>query len=613
MKGFTGKILHVDLTHSSFEIEEPDEIFYRQYLGGSSFVAYYLLKLIPNDADPLGPENVLVFAGGPFTGVGVTGGGRNAVGALSPLSGGFGEAEAGGFFGNEMRRAGFDAIVIKGKAEKPVYLWIKDDNIEFRSAEKIWGKTTKDCQEILCEELGDKRIRFSSIGQGGENLVRYACIMNDISHAAGRTGLGAVMGSKNLKTIAIRGSSAVEVADRETMREHNQWMATFWKERMGGLHEHGSAGNVPMLQHIGALPTRNHTQNRFEGFESISGQKMTETILESREGCYACPIRCKRRVKITEGEYKLDSDYGGPEYETVGAFGSNCGVDDLEAISKANEICNAYGMDTISAGSIIAFVMDCYESGIIPPEDTSGLDLKFGNAQAMVRLTEMIGKREGFGDLLADGPQAVIEKYGAEAEKKFVGVKNQSMPMHEGRVRHGFALGYAMSPTGADHMHNFWDMALAMEPISEDMRGMGNYTTVPGTVLNDKKVRAYTYGAAWSWISNIIGCCMYIPWPKERVIGLINAITGWNTNMFEMMESCKRMLTMARLVNVRHGLDSSDDELPAPYYQDIDVYPGVNKDDFLTGRSLYYSLMGWDQETGVPSEVTLVDLDLTWA
>jgi len=612
MKAYTGKILHVDLTHLSVEVEEPDEIFYRRYVGGSSFIAYYLLKLLPKNADPLGPENVLVFAGGPFTGVGIIGGGRNAVGAKSPLTGGFGEAEAGGYFGAEMRRAGYDAIVIKGKSEKPVYLWINNGEVEIRPADKVWGKSTKECQEIICEELNDQHIKFSTIGPAGENLVLYACIMNDLSHAAGRTGLGAVMGSKNLKTIAVRGRTAVEVSDRDTMKKHNQWMASFWKERVYNLHEHGSAGNIPMLQKFGVLPTRNHTQNVFEGAESVSGQKMTETILEDRDGCYACPVRCKRRVKITEGEFKVDSDYGGPEYETVCAFGPNCGVDNLKAISKANEICNAYGMDTISAGSIVAFVMDCYESGLISQEDTGGLDLKFGNAEVMVRLTEMIAKREGFGDLLADGPQAVIAKFGPEAKMKFMGVKNQALPLHESRVRHGHALGYAMSPTGADHMHNFWDMAMAMDPISEEMRGMGNYAPVQGTVLNNQKVRAYTYGSAWTWIFNIICCCMYIPWSKDRLIELINAITGWKTNMFELMTTCKRMVTMSRLFNINQGLSSSDDVLPDRYFESIGSYPGVDKDDFYTGRSLYYGLMGWDQEEGIPLEYTLVDLDLTW-
>jgi aldehyde:ferredoxin oxidoreductase len=420
------------------------------------------------------------------------------------------------------------------------------------------------------------------------------------------------MGSKNLKAIAVRGRKVVEVADRDAMKSHNQWMVSHWRDQLGQLHEHGSAGNVPILQQIGALPTRNHTENMFEGASSVSGQVMTETILESREGCFSCPVRCKRRVKIEQGAYKVDSDYGGPEYETVGAFGPNCGVDNLEAISKANEICNAYGIDTISAGSMIAFAMDCFENKIIDKDDTGGLVLNFGDAQVMVQLTEMIARREGFGDLLADGPQAFIDKYGPEARKKFVGVKNQALPMHESRVRHGHALGYAMSPTGADHMHNFWDVAMAMDPVSEDMQAMGDYQSAKETVLNERKVRAYTYGSSWSWIFNIIGCCMYIPWPKERMVNLINAITGWNTNMFELLLTCKRMVTMARLFNLSQGLGKNDDELPEIYYEDIGKYPGINRGDFTAGRELFYSLMGWDQENGIPLDHTLVDLDLKW-
>lgn len=611
MNGFTGRILHVDLNSSTTSVEEPDELFYRKYLGGSGIVGYYLLHEVPESVDPLGPDNVLVFAGGVLTGVSITGSGRNAVGAISPLTGGFGEAEVGGFFGAEMRRAGYDAIVIKGAARKPVYLWINNGEVEIKHADRLWGKSTKDCQEILKTELGDGRIRISAIGPGGENLVRYACIVNDLKHVAGRTGLGAVMGSKKLKAIAVRGKIQISTANREKILEHNKWMSSFWKERVSGLHEHGSAGNVLMLQKFGALPTRNHTENAFEGAEKVSGQAMTETILEAREGCFACPVKCKRRVKISEGAYQLDSDYGGPEYETVGAFGPNCGVDNLEAIAKANESCNAYGLDTISTGSIIALAMDCYRSGIISDEDTGGLQVEFGNAGVMVQLTEMIANRRGFGDLLADGPEALIGKFGPEVQKRFVGVKNQALPMHESRVRHGHAMGYALSPTGADHMHNFWDMAMAMDPVSEDLQGMGTYSSVKGTVLNDQKVRAYAYGSTWSWIHNMICCCMYIPWPKDRLIDIINSITGWKTNMFELMITCRRMVTVARMINLRQGLGRSDDELPEIYYKNIGPYPGVNKDDFDAGRALYYGLMGWDSNEGIPLESTLVDLDLT--
>ena len=613
MNGYTGKILHINLSTKEISIEEPDPVFYRRYLGGSGFVGYYLLKETPKGTDPLGPENILVFAGGTFTGVPIAGAGRSVVGAKSPLTGGYGEAEAGGFFGAELRKAGFDAAIIKGKASEPVYLWVHDGEVEIRSAEKIWGTTTKDCQTIIREELGDENIRISMIGPGGEKMVRFACIINDVKHAAGRTGLGAVMGSKNLKAIAVRGKGTISLVDKEIVRKNAKWMAENWRNFIFPLHEHGSAGNLPLLQHIGALPTHNHSKNRFEGASEISGQKMTETILVGREGCYACPVHCKRKVSIIDGDYPVDSAYGGPEYETIGSFGSNCDVANLKAISKAHELCNAYSLDTISTGGMISLAMECYEKGIITCEDTGGLDLSFGNERTMVELTRQICERDGFGDLLAEGPAAFIEKFGEQTRDFSVDVKNSALPMHESRVRHAHAFGYALSPTGADHMHNFWDHSMASSPVSEDMQGMGVYESASGTMLNHQKIRAYAYGSTWSWIHNIICNCMYIPWPKEKLIELINTITGWKTTYWELMKTCERTVTLARVFNMREGLGRNDDCLPTRYYESIDIYPGVDRLAFEDSLSAYYGIMGWDENTGLPTRGKLIELDIEWA
>ena len=622
MNGYTGNILKVDLTAGTLHTEHPPEDFYRRYLGGNGFVAYYLLKEVPVGTDPLGPDNVLVFAGGPMTGVPIGGAGRSAMGAKSPLTGGYGEADVGGFFGAEMRRAGFDAIVVTGRAAAPVYLWVHDGVdaahpvAEIRPAEHLWGKTTLDCQQAVRKELGDPRVRLAAIGPGGEKLVRYACVMNDTKHAAGRTGLGAVMGSKNLKCVVARGKTAVPVADADGVKEQARWMVEHWREKSLRMHELGTNGGVLGLNVTGRLPTRNFQDGQFEGAEQISGETMRDTILIDRGSCFACPIRCKRVVEVDDNTYKVNPEYGGPEYETVGAFGSNCGVDDLRAIAKANELCNAYSLDTIATGMAVSFAMECYENGLLTAEDTGGLELGFGNADAMVALTRMICEREGLGDLLAEGPTRAAAQIGKGADAYVLDVKKQPFPMHECRARHGQALGYALSPTGADHIHNMWDESLANEPLGESWQNWGVYVPVPTTELNAHKVRAYVATANWRWFRNSVGCCAFLPWSQDQYVQIARAITGWETNVYEMLKWGERGVTMARAFNMREGLTRADDVLPPRMQQshvsrtlnEVPVDPQVLDD----AVGLYYGMMGWDPQTGTPTEAKLHELDVAW-
>ncbi|HNT75032.1 MAG TPA: aldehyde ferredoxin oxidoreductase family protein [Anaerolineae bacterium] len=616
MNGYTGKILKVDLTTGKIEIEEPTELFYRRYLGGAGIIGYYLLKDIPKGADPLGPDNVLVMAGGAMTGLPIAGGGRNAVGAKSPLSGGYGEADAGGFFGAELRRAGFDAVVVRGKAEQPVYLWIHDGEVEIRPASHLWGMTTLACQEAVRAELGEKQARLAMIGPGGEKLVRYACIINDLKHAAGRTGMGAVMGSKNLKCIAARGKASVPVADPDAFKALAKSMVDTWKDKAWNMHLLGTDGGLTGLSARGALPTRNFQDGQFAGAEKIGGEAMRDTILVDTGGCFACPVHCKRVVKVDDSDYQVDPLYGGPEYETVGAFGSNCGVDDLRAVAKANELCNAYGVDTITAGMAVSFAMECFENGLLTLADTGGLDLRFGNAAAMVDLTRMICVREGLGDLLAEGPTRAAQVIGQGAEQFVIDVKKQPFPMHECRTRHGQALGYAVSPTGADHMHNFWDEGLAREPLGEGFLGLGVYEATPKTELNAHKVRAYTFDVNLRWVHNQIGCCMFIPWSRDEIINILQTVTGWKVNLWELMKAGERCVTLARAFNMREGLTRADDVLP-PRMRLPHVSGGLNEKPVLPevldeAVTLFYGMMGWDPQTGVPTPAKLHELDIAW-
>ena len=530
--GFHNKILRVDLSKRQVSTEEPGENFFRTYFGGWGLIAYYLLKEVKPGADPLGPDNVLVFANGPVTGAHVPGSGRNAVGAKSPLTGGFGEADVGGFWGAELKRASWDGIVITGQAEEPVYLWIEDDQVEIRDGANLWGRCAKTAkvEMVLKEELGDKRIRVTQCGLAGENLVRYACVINDLHHAAGRTGMGAVMGSKKLRAIAVRGTGRVELADRDKITQMTRQMRDYYKEGAGQfLTDYGTSGAVAYINEQGALPTRNFQEGIFEGAKKITGQTMTETMLIGRGTCFACPRNCKRQVQVT-GRYDVDPAYGGPEYETMAALGSCCGIDDLEAIVYANQLCNAYGMDTISTGLTIAWAMECFERGLLTTEDTGGLELRFGNAQTMTTLVEQIAHRQGFGDLLAEGSLRAAKRIGRETEKYAIQVKGQELPpSYDPRTRFALGLGYATSPTGADHMHNIRDHNYASERGVQDVRPLGILEPLPIDYAGPEKMRLAKYHIDWQVFWNCLGLCFFMHNSKDRdsVLNLNNCISKY--------------------------------------------------------------------------------------
>jgi aldehyde:ferredoxin oxidoreductase len=615
--GYSGRILRVNLTEGKTWVDEKPDSFYRRYLGGNGFIAYYLLHEMPAGVDPLGPDNLLIFATGTITGLPIAGAGRSSVGCKSPLTGGYGSADVGGYFGAELKQAGYDAVVVQGKAAKPVYLWINAGEVEIRDASHLWGQNTLETQEAIQAELGgDARIRLAMIGPGGENLVRYACVINDLRHSAGRSGTGAVMGSKNLKAIAARGKGRVPVANQDKFRELSKFMVDNWKDSTWGMHDLGTPGGVMDLNELGALPTRNFQDGQFVGAEKITGTTLRDTIMTGREGCYACPVRCKRVVEVHEPGMDINPIYGGPEYETIGAFGSNCGIDDLKAVSKAHELCNAYSLDTISCGMAVSFAMECYEKGLLTKADTGGLDLSFGNAQSMLALVEMICRREGLGDLLAEGTDAAAKQIGGSATEYSITVKGQPFPMHECRVRHGQALGYAVSPTGADHMHNFWDSSLKAEPLGEGVKELGLYTPVPMTELNAEKVRAYMYVSNWQWVYNHLGSCMFINWSRQQLAEIVSSLTGWRTNVWELMRAGERGVTMARAFNMREGLTRDDDKLPIRMQQyhvsgQVNEEP-VDPEVLEEAKETFYGMMGWDTETGKPTLAKLQELDIAW-
>ncbi|MBM4083515.1 MAG: aldehyde ferredoxin oxidoreductase, partial [Planctomycetes bacterium] len=371
--GYNGKILRVNLTDGKVWTESPDTLTYRRYVGGSALALYYLLKHLPKGVDPLGPGNLLVFTTSVICGQPIPGASRFTAAGKSPLTGAFGESEAGGWWGPELKKAGFDTILVQGRAPKPVYLWIHDGQAELRDASKLWGKVTGESHDAIKAEVGDDKARIAQIGPGAEKLVRFGCIINELRHANGRTGMGAVMGSKQLKAIAVRGTQKLPVGDEDGLKACQKWFRSHYQRQPADMHDLGTPRLVTGLDADGILPTRNFIKGHFDKAQDIGAKRMKETMFVGAGTCYGCPIACKREVKVAEGPYQVDPRYGGPEYETLAAFGSLCEVSDLRAVAKANQICGECTIDTISTGACIAFAMECYERGILTTADTGGL------------------------------------------------------------------------------------------------------------------------------------------------------------------------------------------------------------------------------------------------
>ena len=616
--GYTGKIAHIDLSAGKVEIETPAESFYRHYWGGQGLVGYYLLHEMPAGVDPLGPDNLLVFATGVMTGGPMGGFGRHSVGARSPLTGGFGESEAGGYWGAELKKAGLDALVIAGCAPRPVYVWVQDGEIEIRPADDLWGRTTAETLGQICSTHGDSLIRAAMIGPAGENLVRFACINHDLHYFAGRTGLGAVMGAKKLKAVAVRGHQAITPADPEVVRQVARWLSQTYPTNAGmsSLHINGTAGGVSGLNTLGALATRNFQEGFFEGAKAIAGETLTETMLAGRNSCYACPVRCKR-VVTARPEHPFDPKYGGPEFETLAAFGSNCGVDDLAAVCKANALCSAYGLDSISTGVTISFAMECFENGLIPAGEAGGLELRFGSSAAMLGLIEQIAHREGLGDLLAEGTRRASEKIGGTSAEYAMHVMGQEIPLQEPRLAHHRGLGYVINETGADHLAGAPETFFEKEgPRLASYRALGSFQPSPLHGFDDEKLRLFVYSHIWYSFADCAVLCLFIQYSFEQVRQLAQAMTGWETSIWEMMKVGERAATMAQAFNVREGLDPRANKLPKRFYRALKNTPttteAIDPDRIEWARRRFLVMLGWDAETGAPTSGKLAELGLGW-
>jgi len=611
--GYSGK----DLSSKKHWIENPPESFYRTYWGGRALALYYMLKEMKPHTDPLSPDNLLIFAPGVLTGTPAPAMPRYTVCAKAPLTGAQGESEAGGWWGPELKKAGFDALIIKGASTTPIYLWINDGKIEIKEATHLWGKDTGTTQKMIKEELADDKIRIVQIGPAGENLVRFANIANELKHFNGRNGLGAVMGSKKLKAIAVRGTKAIDLYNKEKVSQVTKEITKRIMDHplSRSFRELGTPGTVRPAYEAGCLPSYNWTTGYFKEGESLTAETYNKTILKRTEGCFACPIRCKRVV---------DPAYGGPEYETIASLGSVCGISDLKYIAKANELCNRYTMDTISTGMVIAFAMQCYEEGLLTKEDTGGIELTFGNKEVVLKMIENIAHREGLGDLLSQGSYLAAKKIGKGAEKFVYQVKRQEIPMHDPRVKTGLGLQYALSDYGADHMKAPHDLFFKDKDSVgiKEMSGLGILEPVSPTDMGEKKVALFKLWDIYWTVFDILGVCHFGYVPRnvgtmEELLEIIKSTTGWKTTWFELMKLGERSTNMARIFNHREGFTSKDDTLPEVFYQNfkggpLDGQGAINKKDFEKAIKLRYELMGWNQDTGIPAPAKLIELGLNW-
>ena len=606
--GYVGKILRIDLTRRKCVTQPlPVELAYN-YIGGYGIGGRILYDEVPPWVGAFDPENLLIFSTGPVNGTPTPVAGRHTVVAKSPLTGFFGDANAGGFWGAELKAAGYDLVVISGRAEKPTYVFIRDGEVTFGDATPYWGLDARESERRLKKDLGDSKIQVSNIGQAGENLVRFAGILTDeAGRIAARCGLGAVMGSKRLKAVAVRGSGRVPLADEEEFRKLSQQIIKNVREKQN--IQAFSKGGTPILfgplWQLGDTPGFNWTARQLNP-EGLSWPGGYESILLGNRSCYLCPVGCRRIVAVKDGAYAFEPNVEGPEYETLGMLGSNCGVTDVKAVAKANDLCNLYGLDTISTGGTIAFAMECFERGLITKEDTGGLELTFGNGDAMIKMIEMIAFRRGFGDILAEGSRRAARIIGGGAEEYAIHVKGVEIAAHDPRVFQGGGPHYACCITGGRHTEGItmdWELlgrpmdALGLPKPSKSPEGKG----FAAKVVEDWT--AFVSSAGWCIFADLVG--VYQP---EELVKVFNAATGLHLTLKDALLAGERIFNIRKAFNVRHGASRADDKLPKRLLEEKGRAGTVV--DLSKTLEEYYEARGWDKNTSKPTREKLLQLGL---
>ena len=615
--GYAGKILFVDLTAGTMKEESPSEDIYRDFIGGTGLGVRILYEYIKPKADPLGPGNILGFITGPLTSTTAPGSGRFTVVTKSPLTGSWADSNSGGFWGPTLKWAGYDAVFISGISSKPAYLLISEGKAELKDASHLWGKDTYETDNMLQKELGKPHLRISCIGPAGESCSLMSGIVNEKGRIAARSGVGAVMGSKRLKAVAVRGDkkNKIPVADKgklESVRKE------FTKNiKASGFHQGlataGTGGGTSFLLSIGDCPTKNWNSTGLDSMptcENLNSANMDKYKLRSY-GCHACTIRCGAIIQVKEGPLATRGEMHRPEYETLAALGVLSLNDNLESVIKANEICNIYGMDTMAVGCVIAFAIECYENGLVSKEETDGIELAWGNGGAVVALTEKIARREGFGAVLADGVRKASERIGKGAEKYAMHVGGHRLPYHDPRNSpcHGTSIIADAQP--ACHMEtqgtNLLEQgySLGSDPLlqSPKLAVYGDYNS---------KGPMYATGAAYYQLLSSSGlCALYSVSFAVPVAELIAPVTGWNLGWEEGLKIGKRILTLRQAFNAREGIKPEEFRLPKRVIVPQSVGPATGLEiDFETLKKCYFEAMGWDINTGKPNHQTLVDLGI---
>jgi aldehyde:ferredoxin oxidoreductase len=618
MKGYWGKALVVDLSsETSAGWKIPGE-WLRDYIGGEGVGVRYLADLITPETKPFAKEQPLIFATGPLTGTSAPASGRCVVVFRSPATGTLGLSNAGGHFAPALKKAGWDVLIITGQASKPVYLSINDDKLEIRSAEGIWGKGTTETDRLVKEDLNDSKIQVASIAQAGENKVLMAAIMTDKHRAFGRGGAGAIMGSKNLKAIAVKGTKSLPVADIDTLRaaaadaRKELLSEAFVKEE---LKPFGTPSFYDAIDALGLLPTRNWQRTTFNKSIETLGHKAYHERLEVKPyACSGCPIACGRSTTIKENESKWGGMHGGgPEYETLAAFGSKCEVTDLIAVTAANHISNDLGLDVISAGQAIATAMEWYDTGILDKTKTDGIELTFGNADAVVEMVKKIANREGIGDLLADGVKKAAEKLGGNAEYAAMHVKGLEMAADGVRASKGETLSHVISARGADHLRPFSSTIDAFGYKNEE--------------LGITEEFSYTEDGNKAWVkpfmelcmaTNLLGTCLFtvitLAIKASTWARLLSAAIGQDVTKEQLLQASERVLNLERMVNASFGFDRKDDSLPKRFLEEParDGRGEGEVVDLDKNLDSFYDAMGWNKENGLPETSTLQKLGLSW-
>jgi len=605
--GYKGKILKINLTTGAISTLAFGDEFARKYLGGNGFAARYLIDMVDPSIDAYDPSNVVAMMTGPFQGLDIPTAGKYYMATKSPLTNGYFDSVSGGYIGGQIKFAGYDGLLFAGKAEKPVYIFVDDSNVEIRPAEKIWGRLTGETQEMIKEEVGDPNLCVSAIGPAGENRVKYGCVITEY-RAAGRGGVGAVMGSKNLKAVAVRGSGTNQPFD---MKKYEEWLAWYKVEvkkvvaLTTGMPTYGTTGLVASVNNqFGGMGTRNHQGEYFEGWETLSHETLKKKYWVQDTACPACPIACSKVFTVREGKWKGATSEG-PEYETLYSFGSMCGISDAGAVIKCDNLCDELGMDTISYGVTISFIMECYTKGFLTKEQCDGVDFSFGNDDALMDYAEKTAKRIGLGNLIAEGSRLAARKVGHDSERFSIQVKGLELPGHSARALRGMALGYSTATRGGSH---------------HDARPTGEYAGVSDRKAIEGKAPWVIGTQQMTCIGDSLVQCHFL----ERLLGftltpkyadMINPVTGFGYSFEELRDVAERILDLERVFNILAGHRRKDDNLPRRFLEEPipeGVSKGMHTDEPTLNKMLdeFYPLKGWDKVTGIPTREKLVRVGL---